>query len=279
MTDFQTRRAQFGARLRELRERAGTSGRDLAATLGWTQSKVSKIETGRQTPDDADVIEWCDTLDASASQDELLAELSQLRVQQVAWRRELRAGHKTKQNRIARREQLAKRIRAVDIAAVTGLLQTADYARAVFDSQASLLEVPHDTEQAIGARVQRQQILYDTDKHIEILIGEAALLHPIAPPEVMLVQIDRLLSVTGLPHVRFGVLPVRRQLPHLLLHGYWIVDDHVSIETTTTESDIDDPDQVATYHRLTDRLWTVAAEDDAAREILRRAAEGPTRGT
>ncbi|GAB3477907.1 helix-turn-helix domain-containing protein [Amycolatopsis cihanbeyliensis] len=273
MTDFETRRKEFGAKLRRLREHHAASGRDVANELGWPQSKVSKLETGKQTPDDSDVIEWCTLLDASEARDDLLAELAELRVQQIEWRRQLRAGHRDKQTQLDQRQQRATRIRAVDITSVTGLVQTPDYARRIFRTQADLLEIPHDTEAAVKARMKRQQILYDTDKQIEILISEAALAHMITMPTELIVQLDRLATLIGMPHVRLGILPLYRQLPHVPVHGYWIVDDYVTIENITAEVEIDDPEQVALYHRLTGRLWTAAADGDDARTVLSRAAE------
>lgn len=270
--DFEARRAAFGARLRELRERQGLTGRDAARALDWRQSKVSKLETGKQTADDSDVLAWCDLVGASESVDELLAELADLRIHQIAWRRQLRAGHRDKQARQAARHRDAHRIRAVDITSVTGLVQTPGYARQIFATQAELFDVPRDLDAAVQARVERQQILYDTSKQIEILIAEAALRHPIAPPAEMAAQIDRLQSLLGLPHIRFGLLPQQRQLPHVPAHGYWIVDDHVEIENISSEGQVDDPDQVAIYHRLTDALWTVAVDGDDARALLLRLA-------
>lgn len=40
-------RSRIGETLRVLRERAGLSGDAVAAAMGWSQSKVSRIETGR----------------------------------------------------------------------------------------------------------------------------------------------------------------------------------------------------------------------------------------
>lgn len=46
MTDYRTARASLGVRLRELREQAGLSGRELAVRAGWHPSKVSRLERG-----------------------------------------------------------------------------------------------------------------------------------------------------------------------------------------------------------------------------------------
>lgn len=273
MASFEARRLEFGDRLRQLREHAGFTGTELATGLGWQQSKVSKIERGRQTPSDQDVQDWGSALelpdDAIA---ELRAELRTLRVEQIGWRRQLRDGHRARQEQSGRTAKSATVMRGVALMAVPGLLQTPDYARAIFASQASLLEVPDDVDAAVAARAERQQVLYDSTKTIEILIAQAALMHPVCDRMVLAGQIDRLISVVGLPTVRFGMLKAGQQLPHLLPHGYWIMDDRVLVETAAEELRITDPDQVALYNRLTDRLWTVAIEGDEARSLLSRIA-------
>lgn len=281
MTTFDDRRAAFGNKLRELRENAGLNGTDLAAELGWQQSKVSKIERGRQTASDSDVVAWLDAVHASKSlAEQLRAELRDLQVAQLTWRRQLREGHRARQERDVREESAANVIRAVDIMAVPGLLQTPDYARAIFRTQADLLGVPaDDIEDAVAARMLRQQVLYDRSKRIEILMTEAALLHPVCTMVELAGQIDRLISVIGLQHVRIGVLPARRPLPHLLPHGFWIVDDEVRFESVAGEHRITDPDEVALYGKLADRLWTVAVERDEARSLLMRMLDDQREST
>jgi hypothetical protein len=166
-------------------------------------------------------------------------------------------------------------IRAVDVMAVPGLLQTPEYARSILLTQADLLGIPAgDVDAAVKARMRRQQVLYAPDKQIEILVAEAALGMAVCTAGEMRAQIDRLGSVIGLPNVRFGVLPLHTQYPHLLPHGFWIVDAEVIIELAHAEVRITDPEQVAIYAKLADRLWSVAAEGGAARTLLlRQAAE------
>jgi transcriptional regulator with XRE-family HTH domain len=269
----------FADQLRTLRERAGLSGKEFAVGMGWHNSKVSKIETGKQTPTDGELISWLDALDVPDTDvTRLRAELRDLRIQQISWRRQLRTGHRARQEEDARTERVAAVIRAVDTAAVPGLLQTPDYARYIFATQVALLDVPDDIEVAVAARMARQQIIYEPGKRIEILVTEAALRQPVCPPEVMAVQLDRLTSAIGLPAVRFGILPLDRRLPHVPWHGYWIVDDTVYVENITGEGRVADPDDVAVYHRLTDRLWSAAVEGDQARAVLARVARSELNG-
>lgn len=270
VTSFEAARLEFGDKMRRLREQDGLDGKDLASRLGWHPSKVSKIERGKQTATDSDLIDICAVL--AVPDDEarrLRQELRDLRLKQLAWRRQLRAGHRDRQRQDLVDEQTATRIRIVDLMAVPGPLQTEDYARAVFTTQAALLEVPAgDVDEAITVRMQRQHMLYDSSKSIDILIAEAALVHPVCSPAQMVAQVDRLVSATGLSGVRFGILPAYRALPHLLPHGFWIVDDVVSIEKVTGEDRETDPEQVAIYDRLADRLWSAAVTDEAARALL-----------
>ncbi|ONI73064.1 hypothetical protein ALI144C_44750 [Actinosynnema sp. ALI-1.44] len=275
MTTFEERRTAFGNKLREIREAAGLSGTELATVLGWQQSKVSKIERGKQTASDSDVVAWLGAVDAPEPLAEhMRAALRDLQVAQLTWRRQVRDGHRERQEQGVRDAQSAGTIRAVDIMAVPGLLQTPDYARAIFETQADLLGVPNnDIEDAVAARTARQQVLYDRSKHIEILLAEAALLHPVCPVDVLAGQIDRLVSVLGLRHVRVGVLPAYRPIPHLLPHGFTMLDAEVRFESVSGEHRITDPDEVALYRKLTDALWTAAAEGDEARAQFLRVLE------
>ena len=74
-------RATLGKRLRELRQQARLSGRQLAEALSWPPSKVSKLENGRQTPSDDDIRSWTQATNGHSEADALLASLHTLEVQ------------------------------------------------------------------------------------------------------------------------------------------------------------------------------------------------------
>lgn len=272
-SSFDRRRLEFGDRLRHLREDAGFKSQDWAQHLGWPRSKVSKIENGRQIATDSDIAEWCAAAGApeSAAAD-LISEALDLRVEYNAWRKQLAGGYQQRQKRSGEDERAAKVIRAIDFGVVPGLVQIPDYAREVFTMHAELQGLDRDVEGAVAARAARQAVLYDQTKRIEILISEAALRYPVAPPEIMRAQIDRLVGMIGLSNIRFGIIPLNTRLPYFPMHGFWIIDDQVLVENITAEIRITDEAEVAIYDRLTDRLWTVAAEGDEARALLSRAA-------
>lgn len=271
--DIDRRKLVLGDQLRLLRESAGLSGKRLAEQVSWQASKLSKLERAKQSITDSDVVTICEALGVPADQtDALRDELRAIRLDEARWNRQLRVGHKAVQNAVARDERTVRHVRAVNLTLVPGLLQTAEYARTVFVTLSELHQSERDTDAAVRARIERQQVLYDSAKQIELLMTEASLRYPIAPPSVMLAQIDRLLTVQGLPALRLGIVPLGHRLPAVVMHDFVIRDDTVLVELVNTEIISREPADLTLYNRLADMLWSVAVEGDDARGLLTRIA-------
>ena len=82
-TNVHEARRVLGQRLRELRKQAGITGQQLAESLSWPPSKVSKLENGRQTPTDDDIRSWTVTTDSEEETEALLASLHTLESKQA----------------------------------------------------------------------------------------------------------------------------------------------------------------------------------------------------
>lgn len=274
MTELDQRRLALADELAVLLHAAGMSGRGLAHAAGWQPSKVSRILTGKQAVTDADVVAWCrltGALDADAER--LRATLRSIRADEARWARQVAAGHRAVQEDMAALEQHARTIRQFDLTLVPGLLQTADYAAAVFRSLADLRGTPRDTDEAVRTRLLRQSVLYDSGKTITLLTSEFALRQAIGDRDVMAAQLDRLIALDGLRSVRFGVVPLNAILPVPALHGFCILDDdRVIVETLHSEASTREPADVAFYGRVADALWTVAVTGEDARRVVRDAA-------
>ena len=233
---------------------------------------MSRIENGKQEPTDSDVQTWFEATDTSEPvASELRDELRAIRIELAAWPRQLRKGHRDRQIRAGQVEQRSSIIRALDLMLLPGLVQTADYAREVLISHAKLHGLDTDVGAAVRARMDRQKVLFDSAKRIEILILESTLLYSYGTPEVMLAQIDRLLALPTTSTVRFGVLPLLSRLDVIPMHGIWIFDDSVIIETNDSEIVSEDPDDLALYNKISDSLWAAAVEGAKAREIVASA--------
>src|SRR5215469_7343861 len=119
-------RNALGQRLRELRQKAGLTGRQVAEPLSWPASKVSKLENGRQTPTDDDIRAWTGVTQAEEETESLLAALRYLEAQHAEWRRQLRTGLRPHQDEIADLDAKTRLFRAFEPTFVPGLLQTAE---------------------------------------------------------------------------------------------------------------------------------------------------------
>jgi transcriptional regulator with XRE-family HTH domain len=273
-TSVHEARNALGKRLRELRTSAALSGRQLAESLSWPPSKVSKLENGRQTPTDDDIRGWTGATGSEAETEALLATLHTLEVQHAEWQRILRTGLKPRQQELIEWDERTRLFRAFEATVIPGLLQTAEYARARFAEAIRRLKLPNDIGEAVAARVRRQEILYRPDKRFHFVLTEAALRFRLCPPEVMLGQLDRLISFSQLPNVRLGIIGFATQYDTSPWHGFWIYDtERVLIETFSAALDLRQPQEIELYAGAFDELAAVASYGRSARAIINGAID------
>jgi transcriptional regulator with XRE-family HTH domain len=267
-------RLTLGKRLRELRRQAGLSGRELAESLRWPPSKVSKLENGRQSPTDDDIRVWARATEGEGETDGLLASLHTLAVQNVEWQRQLRGGLRAHQNEISALDESTRLFRAFESTYVPGLLQTAEYARARFAQSAAVLKLHGDMDEVVQLRLRRQEILYRQDKRFHFVLTEAALRYRLCPPEVMLGQLDRLISLSSLPNVKFGIVAFGAPYAVAPAHGFWLLDDErVMIETYSAELNLAGPQEIDLYGTIFDAMATAADYGRQARDIIKKVID------
>ena len=267
-------RNALGKRLRELRQAANLSGRQLAESLSWPPSKVSKLENGRQTPTDDDIRGWTQVTGSQSETEALLASLHTLEVQHAEWQRIFRVGLKPHQQELIEWDQRTRFFRAFEATVIPGLLQTAEYARSRFAEGIRRLKVPNDINEAVAKRVQRQEILYRPDKRFHFVLTEAALRFRLCPPDVMLGQLDRLVSLSQLPNVRLGIIGFETQYATSPWHGFWMYDnERVLVETLSAELDLRQPQEIELYGSAFEQLAAVASYSRSARAIINRVID------
>lgn len=259
-TDYQQARAALGARLRELRFSAvggRLTGTQLAERLGWPHSKVYKLENGRQTATAEDLRAWAEAVGLPSTFEELHARLRGFESQIRSWRRQLAAGHRPVQDNWNIAVEQARVIHAWEEAVIPGMLQTADYARHVFLRYADLYGTTRDTDEAVRARIRRQEWLYQGGRRFHALVWEAALHARVCPPSVLASQLDRLIGAVGMDTVCLGVIPLDAPLKIPAANGFWILDESLVIaEDWHSESWLDDGNSVSTYLKV----WRTLAE-------------------
>jgi transcriptional regulator with XRE-family HTH domain len=259
-------RAALSKRLREVRRAANLTGIQLAEQLGtgWGQPKISKIESGRQLPNAEDIRAWAAVTGADI--DELVGLLNRASHEFRVFREVLPAvgGIQELQAALAAAEQASTTLFNYQPALVPGLLQTAEYARALLALPGGPAEHGASADEIdlmIAQRMRRASILYEPNRDVVVLVGEAALRNVIGSTQVMKRQLDHLVQLAEtLPHARVGVIPFTK-CPIAPLHGWQQRDDLIIIETIAGSLDIADPVEVEQYRRWAGHLMEAAVFD------------------
>jgi transcriptional regulator with XRE-family HTH domain len=208
-------RRQLAAQLRRLRERAGLTGDEVAERLGWSGSKISRIELNRTEVKSADLDKLLD-LYAVAEED----------------RRDLRAlatGRRAKGWWEAYSDVIQSDYAAyIELEAeaaealcwspqlVHGLLQTEDYARTAIESHLEWTPTtpPGWIRRLVEVRMVRQRLVENEAKlRVSIILDESVLLRQIGDRAVMRAQLQRLVDVSRLPNVNIQVVPLAGRHP------------------------------------------------------------------
>lgn len=272
MTEVLRARAALGARLRELRKDARLDGAQFSVLAGWNKSKTSRIELGRQTPNESDLEIWCQTCQAPLALPDLLASLRNVEAQWAEWKRIAAAGHSRRQRRQVDLEGRAALQRTYAPIVLPGLLQSEDYARAVLAQCIRFLGTPDDLEDAVAARMRRKEVLRRPRHKFVLLADEAALYKTVGGSSVMAAQLQDLLdSAFELPRVLFGIVPLKAEFTYLTT-SFDLFDNRLAlVETVSAELTVVTASELALYERVWRSLQGQAVYGERAKAIVAAA--------
>lgn len=187
-------RAFLAAELRRARGAAGLSQSQLAEAITYSESLVAMVETGRRTPSKDFTSRCDDRLNTGGLLTRILTDLVSLEYSPECFRPWIPL------------EQEATALHAYESQLVPGLLQTADYARAVLRSIPPTSD--EELDQRVAARLERQQILHRKRPPLFIsIIDEMVLRRPIGGTPVMHAQLLHLAEMDDRDLVRLQVVP------------------------------------------------------------------------
>ncbi|MFD5067957.1 helix-turn-helix domain-containing protein [Streptomyces sp. NPDC058369] len=195
----------FGRQLKRFRVRAGLERSEFGARLGYSASTIAVYEQGRRVPPPRFIDQADDLLDAGEVLKEMKEEVA--RAQYPAFFRDA-----------AKLEAEAVELHVYANQAVPGLLQTEEYARAVFGMWRPLLD--EDTlTQRVAARLARQTILARTPMPtLSFVIEEATMRRLLGGASVLRGQLEQILLVGQQRNVELQVMPTGRE-EHAALGG------------------------------------------------------------
>lgn len=272
--------AGLGVRLRALREAAGLSGVQLAAELGagWRQSKISKLETGRQLPTAEELTAWAAATRSDAGP--LLALRSKASAEYLSYKERIAGagGAVALQDEITALALSCTFIGQFQSVLVPGRLQTPSYMREkaltnefLGDNGVSADVLDH----VIAAKIRRQSILYEPGREIVHVVTEGVLRTRFGETTAatLRAQLAHLAEMATLPRHTFGVIPFSVPVPVAAAEFCLYDRDLVVVETIAGDLQLTEPEAVARYSRWFDQLLSVAITGADAAEFCRRVAD------
>lgn len=199
-------RRQLGHHLRRLRLAAGKTHADAETAGMGHRSTLWRIEAGRAKVRPSTVRALCWLYDADdATSDALYAMARQ--AEQPGWWEEYRGDLPTWFTLYVELEAAARRISTYQPTVVDGLLQTADYARAVLAAGYPRPSAD-DVERQVSIRLQRQQQLLARENPVRLsmVLCESVLLRAVGGPVVLAAQREHLCAVNERESVDVRVL-------------------------------------------------------------------------
>lgn len=265
----------MGARLRGFRKDAGfASGRAFAQATGWAESKVSRIENGRQNASEDDIRLWCALTDAQEHVGDLIATARHIEELWLEWRRQLATGAAPRQQKALPVYSKTKVFRIWHPTLIWGSLQTADYAAETFKQVIEFYSIPDDMDAAVAKRLERQKYLHQGDRIFNVLLAEQALYSNFGGPDVMIGQLDRLLAVIGLPRLSLGLIPKSAPMHIWPGNSFSMFDDKlVLVETYSAEFSVTQPREIALYAKAFKLLKQSAVYGNRARALITKAIQ------
>lgn len=267
-------RRRLAAALRELRVQSGLSTYELALRLGWSQSKVSKMERGSTTADPVDVAAWTSALGTEPDVAANLATQAELAANQMrSWQAVHGRGLASRQREIAEMNAAMVRHREFAPDVVPGLLQTPPYAARVLD----LADVSGrgGVAEAVAERVNRQALLFDSSRRFEFVLTEGALRYRVGPRDLMRGQAEKIISVMTLPNVSVSVIPFTATPAALFVSGFVIYDipgdPVVLVEILSRELQLRTSWDMQLYEETFGRLKASALTGEPAEALIRDA--------
>ncbi|MFJ4685936.1 helix-turn-helix transcriptional regulator [Streptomyces sp. NPDC088789] len=262
------RQLRLATELRRLREAAGFSARQAAALLGVSPAQITHIESALAGVSEQRLRRLASHY-ACRDEEFIKALVAMATDRTKGWWEEYRGLLPTPFLDLAELEHYARFQRHVAILYVPGLLQTEDYARAVFSAR-----LPELTPEEVELRIQHRMARQSTAVPYEAVLHEAALRIRVGDRAASRAQLARLLEVSEKDHVTLRVIPfdqdgfARASSTMTYVGGVLPRLDTVALDAPHGSVLIDSEAQLESYRTRFRRVKAASLNTDASREFI-----------
>jgi transcriptional regulator with XRE-family HTH domain len=261
--------------LRKRRDAANLKACDLAYQLGWSATKVSRIESGARGVSEVDAAIYLTFCGVRKNELEELLNLARAGDNET-WLQEHGERLPDELRTLIFHETTATSIANYEPMLVPGLLQTQDYARALFEFAQV---VPKDRiSTAVRTRTDRQAVVRKPDPpQCVFYIHENGLRTKVGSNLTMHDQLLHLVFLTARPQHEILVIPATTGAHGVwggsfMLMGYHNHGPMIFVESLTTSLFLEKPRDVTAYQEVLKKLDLAAMDAGQSREWLARVA-------
>ncbi|MFB7127151.1 XRE family transcriptional regulator [Kitasatospora xanthocidica] len=269
------RRILLGSQLRRLREARGITREDAGYAIRASESKISRMELGRVSFKERDVADLLSLygVDDGIEREALLGLVRE--ANKSGWWHSFNDVLPGWFQTYVGLEEAAQLIRTYEVQFIPGLLQSEEYARAVFGQSRPVIS-EEEVERRVSLRLRRQKLLTEgASPRLWAVIDEAALRRPVGGPQVMRGQVQYLIDVAEQANVVIQVMPFRFGA-HAGESGAFTIlrfpeqdlADVVYLEQLTSALYLDKRDDVDAYIQVMERLCVDSLTPERTIDLL-----------
>lgn len=269
------RRRELGDGLRAAMQGANFTGKQLAHKLKWSEGRVSRLLNGKRGGSEMDVVEVLAVCGATAEEKARLLALCR-EADTPGWLQKHGSTLPKQLVTLVEHEDKAIHILAFQPVVVPGLLQTAEYARALMTRVANVPEF--EINDRVAARLARQGLL---SRHplvrFVFYIHEFVLRLPMGGVEVMSEQLHHLLRLAVRPNVSLRVVPAAIG-GHPGVSGHFQLMEFASfrpviyLDTETSCLFLEETVEISAYRKILSGLADIALDEGQSKEFIANLA-------
>lgn len=272
------RQMRLAVELRRLREAAGLSAREAAALLGVNSVQISQIELGTSGVSEQRLRRLA--AHYACTNEEFIEALTAMATDRTrGWWEEYRGLLPTSFLDLSELEHHATYCWDVDFLHVPGLLQSEDYARALFSRRVP--ELPqNELELRVRHRMQRRVIIGEAQPiPYEALVHEAALRIRVGGRATSRAQLARILELSEADHITVRVIPFELdEFADVTADMVYAGGTVPRLDTVVRDGPhgtlfIDSEAQLGVFRTLFRRVEAVSLEPERSRDLIHGLAK------
>jgi transcriptional regulator with XRE-family HTH domain len=269
-------RMLLGSQLRKLREAKGITREEAGYLIRASESKISRMELGRVSFKERDVVDLLGMYGVQGEDDRAALVTLARDANSPGWWHKYSDVLPDWFSVYVGLEEAASLLRVYEVQFIPGLLQTADYTRAIIEHGRSAATAEEIERRAMLRATRQEMLAKPGPPRLWAVVDEAALRRPIGGRAVMRAQLERLIAATEDPNVTLQIVPFDSG-GHAAEGGAFTImrfpelelPDVVYVEQLTSALYLDKREDVERYSEVMDRLSLESEPPDRTTAILR----------